>query len=184
MPVTETVKRIHFQGITSGGLTTLPDGGWVFVDPRSYSVFVFDEVDRLRKVWRGTNPRFRAPNWSAYTPVHDASGRQEFSRWELAQSLVKRPVILGNGLVAVVIGLPDGLLRQRHELDLYTLSGEPVAIGLPLPGVVAGRLIVADADDDRLVLVGQETWEPSAKTIVWQIEVPQVEIPPKVEIPQ
>lgn len=177
MPMQETIKRVHFQGITSGGLAALPDGGWVFVDPRSYSVFVFDELDRLRKVWRGTNPRFRTPNWNAYTPVHDASGRQEYSRWELAQSLVKRPVIVGNDLVAVVIGLPDGVLRQRHELDLYRLSGEPVAIGLPLPGVIAGRLITADADNDRLVLVGQETWEPSAKTIVWQVEVPNLERP-------
>ncbi len=171
MPMQETVKRIHFQGITSGGLAALPDGGWVFVDPRSYSVFVFDYRDRLTRVWRGTNPRFRAPNFDAYTPVHDASGRQDFSRWQLAQPLVKRPVILGDELVAFVIGLPDGPLRQRHELDVYRLGGEPVAVGIPIPEVVAGRLVVADSDSDRMVLVGQETWEPSATTHVWEVDV-------------
>jgi hypothetical protein len=140
-------------------------------------VFVFDEHDRLKKVWRGTNPKFRPPHWDAYTPIHDPSGLREYARWELAQSLVKRPVMLGDDLVGVVIGLPDGPLRQRHELDLYHLSGEPVAIGLPLPGVVAGRLIAADADNDRLILVGQETWEPSSKTIVWQVDVSNAEVP-------
>ena len=177
MPMPETIKRIHFQGITSGGLAALPDGGWVFVDPRSYSVFVFDDHDRLKKVWRGTNLKFRPPNWDAYTPVHDPSGLKEYARWELAQSLVKRPVILGDDLVGVVIGLPDGPLRQRHELDLYRLSGDPVAVGIPLPGVVAGRLIAADADNDRLILVGQETWEPSSKTTVWQVDVSNAEVP-------
>jgi hypothetical protein len=171
MPMPEIVKRIHFQGITSGGLTALPNGGWVFVDPRSYSVFVFDERDRLTKVWRGANPRFRPPNWDAYTPVHDPSGLKDYSRWELAQSLVKRPVAVGKDVIAVVVGLPDGPLRQKHELDLYTVSG------LPIPGVVSGRLIAADTDDSRLVLVGQETWEPSARTIVWEVEVPKLESP-------
>ena len=75
-----------------------------------------------------------------------------------------------------MVGLPDGPLRQKHELDLYRLSGEPLAVGLPIPGVVSGRLITADTDDGRLVLVGQETWEPSARTIVWEVEVPKVEI--------
>ena len=175
MPMQEVVKRIHFQGITSGGLAALPDGGWIFVDPRSYSVFIFDERDRLKRVWRGTNPRFRAPNFDAYTPVHDASGRQDYSRWELAQPLVKRPLVVGNDLIAFVIGLPDGPLRQRHELDLYRLTGDPVAIGLPLPGVIAGRLIAADSDAGRIVLVGQETWEPSARTVVWQVDPVAVE---------
>jgi hypothetical protein len=175
MPVPETVKRIHFQGITTGGLAALPDGGWVFVDPRSYSVFVFDDRDRLTKVWRGINPGFRAPNWGAYTPVHDASGLETYSRWQLAQPQVKRPVVLGDDLLAFVVGLPDGPLRQRHELDIYRLSGEPVAVGLPIEGVTVGRLIIADAGFDRLVLVGQQTWEPSAPTIVWQVDVPTVE---------
>jgi len=175
MPMPETVKRIHFQGITAGGLAALPDGGWVFVDPRSYSVFVFDSRDRLTKAWRGTNPRFRAPNWGAYTPVHDDSGRQKYSRWQLAQPLVKRPVPLGDDLLAFVVGLPDGPLIQRHELDIYRTNGEPVAVGLPIDGVQAGRLIIADAGAGRLVLVGQQSWEPSAKTTVWQVEVPKVE---------
>ena len=174
MAMQEVVKRIHFQGITSGGLAALPDGGWVFVDPRSYSVFIFDDRDRLKRVWRGTNPRFRAPNFDAYTPVHDASGRQEYSRWELAQPLVKRPLVLEGELVAFVVGLPDGPLRQRHELDVYKLTGEPVAVGLALPGVVAGRLIAADSDHSRIVLVGQETWEPSARTMVWQVDAQRV----------
>jgi hypothetical protein len=175
MPMTEVVKRIHFQGITSGGLAGLPDGGWVFVDPRSYSVFVFDERDRLKRVWRGTNPRFRAPNFDAYTPVHDASGRQDFSRWELAQPLVKRPLVLGDDLVAFVVGLPEGPLRQRHELDLYRLSGDPVAVGLAIPGVTAGRLIAADSEAGRIILVGQDSWEPSAATSIWEVAVPQAE---------
>jgi hypothetical protein len=175
MPIAETIKRIHFQGIITGGLAALPDGGWVFVDPRSYSVYVFDNRDRLTKAWRGTNPRFRAPNWAASPPVHDPSGREAYSRWQLSQPLVKRPVVLGDDLLAFVVGLPDGSLRQRHELDIYRLSGEPVAIGLPIPGVTAGRLVTADADNRRLVLVGQETWKPSATTTVWQVELPDVE---------
>jgi hypothetical protein len=87
---------------------------------------------------------------------------------------VKRPVVIGEDLLAIVVGLPDGPLRQRHELDLYRLSGEPIAVGLPIPGVEAGRLVTADADNDRLVLVGQKTWEPSAPTTVWSVEVPAV----------
>ncbi len=149
--------------------------GGSFVDPRSYSVYVFDSRDRLTKAWRGINPRFRAPNWAAAPEVHDASGREGYSRWQLSQPLVKRPVVLGEDLLAFVVGIPDGTLQQRHELDLYRLSGEPVAIGLPIPGVQAGRLVAADADNGRLVLIGQETWEPSAKTTVWQVEVPKVE---------
>jgi len=175
MPVPEIVKRIHFQGTTSGGLAALPDGGWVFVDPRSYSVYIFDSRDRLKKAWRGANPSFRAPNWAASPEVHDDSGRPRYNRWHLSQPLVKRPVVLGEDLVAFVVGLPDGPLRQRHELDLYRLSGEPVAVGLKIPGVQAGRLVAADAEAGRIVLVGQETWEPSAKTTVWQVEVPPVE---------
>jgi hypothetical protein len=174
MPLAETVKRIHFQGIITGGLAALSDGGWVFVDPRSYSVYVFDNRDRLTKAWRGTNPRFRAPNWAASPPVHDPSGREAYSRWQLSQPLVKRPVVLGDDLLAFVIGLPDGTLSQRHELDIYRLSGEPVAIGLPITGVTAGRLVIADADNHRIVLVSQETWEPSASTTVWQVDVPMV----------
>ena len=175
MPVLETVKRIHFQGITTGGLAELPDGGWAFVDPRSYSVFVFDKNDRLTKAWRGTNPRFRAPNWGASPEVHDDSGRQRYSQWQLAQPLVKRPVPLGDDLLAFVIGLPDGPLLQRHELDIYRTNGDPIAVGLPIDGVRAGRLIIADAGAGRLVLVGQQTWEPSAMTTVWQVEVPTIE---------
>ena len=175
MPVPETVKRIHFQGITTGGLAALPDGGWAFVDPRSYAVFVFDSNDRLTKAWRGTNPRFRAPNWGASPEVHDDSGRQTYSRWQLSQPLVKRPVPLGNDLLAFVVGLPDGPLLQRHELDIYKTTGEPVAVGVPIDGVRAGRLIIADAGAGRLVLVGQQTWEPSAPTTVWQVDVATVE---------
>jgi hypothetical protein len=174
MPMAETIKRIHFQGIIAGGLAALPDGGWVFVDPRSYSVYVFDNRDRLTKAWRGTNPRFRAPNWAASPPVHDPSGREAYSRWQLSQPLVKRPVVLGDDLLAFVVGLPDGTLSQRHELDIYRLSGEPVAIGLPITGVRAGRLVTADADNQRIVLVGQGSWKPSASTTIWQVEVPTV----------
>jgi hypothetical protein len=175
MPMPEMVKRVQFQGIINGGLAALPDGGWVFVDPLNFSVFVFDNRDRLKKAWRGANPSFRAPNWAAAPEVHDDSGRQRYSRWQLSQPLVKRPVVLEEDLLAFVVGLPDGPLLQRHELDLYRISGEPVALGLKIPGVQAGRLVIADADAGRVVLVGQETWEPSAKTIVWQVDVPDVE---------
>ncbi len=176
MPIPEIVKRIHFQGVTTGGLAELPNGGWVFVDPRSYSVFVFDANDRLTKAWRGTNPLFRAPNWGASPPVSDDSGRQAYSRWQLAQPQVKRPVPLGEDLLAFVVGVPDGPMRQRHELDIYKTSGEPVAVGLSIDGVQSGRLIIADAGAGRLVLVGQETWEPSAATTVWQVEVPHLSV--------
>ena len=106
--------------------------------------------------------------------VHDDSGRQAYSRWQLAQPLVKRPVPLGEDLLAVVIGIPDGPLLQRHELDIYRTNGEPVVVGLSIDGVRAGRLIIADAGAGRLVLVGQQTWEPSAPTTVWQVDVPKV----------
>ena len=174
MPAQEIVKRIHFHGPSAGGLGTLADGGWAFVDPRSYAVFIFDKRDRLVRAWHGANPSFRSPNWSAYTIVHDDSGRRQFYRWQLAQPLVKRPVVLGDDLMGIVVGLPDGALRQRHVLDLYRLNGEPVALGVPIPGVTAGRLIVADADDRRLVLVGQKSWAPSAATTVWEVKVPEL----------
>jgi hypothetical protein len=48
---------------------------------------------------------------------------------------------------------------------------------VPITGVEAGRLVAADADADRLMLLGQETWEPSARTIVWNVDVPSVEQP-------
>ena len=60
------------------------------------------------------------------------------------------------------------------KADIYTIGGDPVAVGLPIEGVRAGRLIIADAGAGRLVLVGQQSWEPSAPTTVWQVEVPEV----------
>ena len=174
MPIPEVVKRIQFNGPTVGGLGALADGGWVFVDPHSYSVFVFDDRDRLKGAWRGANKNFRAPNWSAYEPVHDSSARERYYRWCLAQPQVKRPVILGDDLLGIVVGLPDGTLQQRHVLDLYKLDGKPVALGIPIPGVEAARLVVADAGPGRLVLIGQESWEPSSPTLVWEVEAPQI----------
>ncbi len=177
MPIPEIVKRIQFNGPTVGGLGALAGGGWAFVDPRSYSVFVFDDRDRLQKAWRGTNPSFRAPNWGAYEPVHDSSAREQYYRWYLAQPQVKRPVALADDLLGIVVGIPDGTMRQRHVLDLYKLDGEPVEIGIPIPGVEAARLVVADAEPGRLVLVGQESWDLSSPTIVWEVEVPHVGSP-------
>lgn len=171
MAIPEIAKRIHFQGPTAGGVERLPDGGWLYVDPQSYGVFVFDRSDRLVKAWRGANPRYRSPNFAAYEPVHDASGREAFSRWSLAQPQVKRPVVLADDLVAFVVGIPDGELKQRHELDLYRLDGSPVAVGIDLPDIVAGRSVVADAGPGRLVVVGQETWEPGSKTVAWRVTV-------------
>ena len=171
MAVPEIAKRIHFCGPTAGGVERLPDGGWLYVDPRSYGVFVFDRSDRLVRAWRGTNPRFRPPNFSVYEPVHDASGREYYSRWSLAQTQVKRPVALGEDLIGIVVGIPDGDLKQRHELDLYRLDGEPVATGLTLPGVEAGRTVVADAGPGRIVIVGQSSWQPGSTTVAWRVTV-------------
>jgi hypothetical protein len=175
MSVPEMVKRVKFQGIINGGLAALPDGGWVFVDSLSYSVYVFDNRDRLKKAWRGATPSSPPPTGAAAPGVHHAAGLPRYPRGPLTPPRDTRPVVLGEDLLAFVVGLPDGPLRQRHELDLYRMSGEPVALGLKIPGVQAGRLVAADADAGRIVLVGQETWEPSAKTTVWQADVPDVE---------
>jgi len=175
MAIPEIAKRIHFSGPTAGGVDRLSDGGWIYVDPRSYGVFVFDERDRLVRAWRGANPRFRPPNFAVYELVHDASGRESFSRWNLAQTQVKRPVALGDDLVGIVVGIPDGEFKQRHELDLYRLDGEPVATGLALPGIEGGRMIVADAGPGRLVVVGQSSWEPGSDTTAWQVTVTGIE---------
>jgi hypothetical protein len=169
MAIPEIAKRIQFAGPTAGGVGGLPDGGWLYVDPLSYGVFVFDRTDRLVRAWRGTNPRFRPPNFTAYEPVHDDSGRERFSRWNLAQPLIKRPVALGEDLVGIVLGIPDGELSQRHELDLYRLDGTPVAVGLALPGIEGGRIVVADADARRLVVVGQQSWRPGSTTLAWKV---------------
>lgn len=171
MSIPEIAKRIHFQGPTAGGVGRLVDGGWLYVDPRSYGVFVFDERDRLVKAWRGTNPRFRPPNFAVYELVHDDSGRESFSRWSLAQTQVKRPVVLGEDLIGIVVGIPKGPFRQRHELDLYRLDGSPVATGLDLPGIEGGRIVVADAGTGRLVVVGQSSWEPGSTTTAWMVQV-------------
>jgi hypothetical protein len=175
MAIPEIAKRIHFSGPTAGGVDRLSDGGWIYVDPRSYGVFVFDERDRLVRAWRGSNPRFRPPNFAVYQLVHDASGRESFSRWSLAQTQVKRPVAMGDDLVGIVVGIPDGEFKQRHELDLYRLDGSPVATGLDLPGIVGGRMIIADAGPGRIVVVGQSSWEPGSDTTAWQVTVTGIE---------
>ena len=167
MAIPEIAKRIHFSGPTAGGVDRLVSGGWLYVDPRSYGVFVFDARDRLVRAWRGTNPRFRPPNFAVYELVHDDSGRESFSRWSLAQTQVKRPVTLGENLVGIVVGIPDGAFQQRHELDLYRLDGSPVATGIDLPGIKGGRIVVADAGLGRLVIVGQSSWEPGSETTAW-----------------
>lgn len=175
MAIPEIAKRIHFAGPTAGGVGRLSDGGWLYVDPLSYGVFVFDRTDRLIRAWRGTNPRFRQPNFSVYEPVHDDSGRERFSRWNLAQTLVKRPVALGENLVGIILGIPDGDLRQRHELDLYRLDGKPVATGIALPGIEGGRIVVADAGPGRLTVVGQQSWKPGSKTTAWNVTLEGLE---------
>ncbi len=175
MAIPEIAKRIHFSGPTAGGVDRLADGGWIYVDPRSYGVFVFDARDRLVRAWRGTNPRFRPPNFTAYELVHDVSGRESFSRWSLAQTQVKRPVTLGDNLVGIVVGIPDGEFNQRHELDLYRLDGTPLATGIDLPGIAGGRIVVADAGEGRLVVVGQASWEPGSATTAWMVDVSGLE---------
>jgi hypothetical protein len=78
---------------------------------------------------------------------------------------------MGDDLVGIVVGIPDGEFKQRHELDLYRLDGSPVATGLDLPGIEGGRIIVADAGPGRIVVVGQSSWEPGSDTTAWQVTV-------------
>ena len=74
-----------------------------------------------------------------------------------------------------VLGIPDGDLQQRHELDIYRLDGSPVATGIKLPGITGGRMVVADAGHGRLVAVGQKTWEPGSETMAWQVSLTGLE---------
>jgi len=168
----ERMRIFQFRAVLSGGVAALPDGGWVAVDPVSYRVFVFDSTDRLIRTFLGTNPRFHPPNLEGFPENWAAQGREAVFRWWLAQPLVKKPVVLDDNRIGVVVGINDGERVQRHELDIYNLDGTAVAVGLEIEGVRAGRVVVAGSEPGRLVLVGQDhNWPPGAKTSVWEVDI-------------
>lgn len=168
----EVVRRVKFMAVMAGGVAVSPGGGFVALDPRSYRVLLFDARDRLVGSWKGRNPRFHPPNLEALPLDRGPDQRDGFFRWHLGQVLVKRPVFLTDDLLAVVIGLPDGPLHQRYEIDLYRPGGDPVAIGLKVRPIPEQRVVVADTDDGSLVLVAQEKlWPPGSPTAVYIVEV-------------
>ena len=170
----EYSKRWIARGTLAGGVTALPDGGWAAVDPFEYRLLLFDERDRLRRTVGGANPDFRSPSIATVPrpQMGDDDSMLELYRWWTAQTLAKRPAVIGDDLIGVVVGLPAEGGTQRHELDLYRLDGTTVASGIELPGVVAARLIVADAEPGRLVLLGMErNWPRADEMTVWEVGV-------------
>jgi len=167
------IGQFHIRQITQGGVARLPKGGWVAVDPLDYSIRVFDQYDRMVRGFEGRSSHFRKPDIAAYPDGRWNPGeRTAYYAWLQAQTQVKRPVALGGDLIGVVVGVPstDGL--QRHELDVYRLDGSVVAVGVPIPELEVGRLIVADAEPGRLVVLTQETsWPFGAPTMVWEVEI-------------
>ncbi len=170
----ERIGRVGARITLAGGVAALPGGRWAAVDPLDPRLLVFDERDRLVASTTIAHPDVRAPDASTLEPPtqgDDASHRQMY-RWFTSQTLVKRPAVVGDDLIGVVVGLPAEGGTQRHELDLYRLDGTIVASGIELPGVVAARLIVADAEPGRLVLLGMErNWPRADEMTVWEVEV-------------
>jgi len=167
------LARFHVRQITQGGVDDLAGGGWVAVDPLDYTVRVYDEHDRMVRGFAGRNPHFKKPDIAAYP--HDRWGpedRRPYFAWLQAQTQVKRPVALGRNLIGIVVGIPSNDQQQRHELDVYRVDGSIVAVGVPIPGLDARRLIVADAEPGRLVALTQATsWPFGAQATVWEIEI-------------
>ena len=170
----ELIPRAGARLTLAGGVAALPGDGWTAVDPLDPRLLVFDERDRLVASPAIAHPDVRAPDPSTLEPPtqgDDASHRQMY-RWFTSQTLVKRPVVVGDDLIGVVLGLPAEGGTQRHELDLYRFDGTTVASGIELPGVVAARLIVADAEPGRLVLLGMErNWPRADEMTVWEVGV-------------
>lgn len=168
----EQVRTFQFRAVMTGGVAALPGGGWVAVDPISYRIFVFDSSDRLVRTFLGSNPSFRSPNLDGFPENWAAQEREAVFRWFLSQPLVKRPVILNGNRIGIVIGIPNGEGTQRHELDIYSLDGSAVAIGLEIEGMRVGRTVVADAEPGRLVVVTQDrNWPAGSRTVVWEVSV-------------
>lgn len=169
----DVARRVKFMAVVAGGVTAAPGGGSIAIDPLSYRVLVLDHHDRLVASWKGANPRYHPPNLDAMPTGYRPDQRDAYFRWHLAQVLVKRPVFLADDLIAIVVGLPDGPLHQRYEVDLYRPDGETVATGLRIPPIPEQRVVVADTDDGRLMLMAQEKlWPPGSSTAVYIVDVP------------
>ena len=68
------------------------------------------------------------------------------------------------------------LLAMTIGVKLYLTKERILAWVIPpLEKQLHRQVAIADAGAGRLVLVGQQTWEPSATTTVWQVELPPVE---------
>lgn len=171
--VARRLAEFHLRQITQGGVCALPGGGWVAVDPLDYTVRVFDARDRQVMGFAGRNAEFRSPDIAAYP--HGAWGpddRTAYFAWLQAQCQVKRPVALGEDLFAIVVGIPAQGGRQRHELDVYRKDGTTVATSVPIGGLEVGRLVVADSEPGRLVVLTQErSWPFGAPARVWEVDV-------------
>jgi hypothetical protein len=168
----QLLGEFHVRQITQGGVCRIEAGGWVAVDPLSYSIRVFDQYDRLVKAFHGSSSAFRRPDVDGYPHGRwDPTDRSAYFAWLEAQCQVKRPVDLGNGMIGVVLSIPD---RGGHRLmlDVYRLDGTKVAVAVPIPRVKAPRVIVADAEAGRLVLLSQrQSWPFAAQVSVWEVEV-------------
>lgn len=170
----ELIARVGARVTLAGGAVELPGEGWAAVDPVDPRLLVFDGRGLLIASARISNPAVRPPDLSSLQPPSpgDDDSHREMYRWFAAQTLAKRPAVVGDDLIGVVVGIPTEGETQRHELDLYRFDGTPVASGIELPGVVAARLIVADAEPGRLVLLGMErNWPRADEMTVWEVEV-------------
>lgn len=178
-PMTRHLGEFHIRQITQGGICRLPDGGWVAVDPLDYTIRVFDSRDRQVTGFQGRNRHFRKPDIAAYPDGEwDPGDRAAYFNWLQAQCQVKKPVALGGDLIGILVGIPSAGGRQRHELDVYRTNGTPVATSVPIAGLDVGRLVVADAEPGRLVVLTQErSWPFGAPARVWEVEISGLAIP-------
>jgi len=165
-------RRLVFSWITAGGLAPTPDGGFLLLDPVRGIVLRYDRRSRLSGSWPLANPEWHPPDLDAIPQEADATNRGPFFRWYRAQAVASRPAVLEDGTVAVVVGTPAPGGRVEWTLDLYRMDGTPRALGLALPGIGEHRVIVADADGGRLVLVAQaQDWPMGSPTSVVEVEL-------------
>ena len=175
-PVVDIARHLgefHVRQLTQGGLCRLENGGWVAVDPLDYTVRIFDASDRQVGAFNGINSAFRKPDITAYPHNNWGPGdRSSYFAWLEAQCQVKRPVSLGADLIGVVVGIPDPRGGQHVVLDVYRLDGTAIANAAPIPGIRAPRIVVADADAGRLVLLSQDrNWPFGAPATLWEVTV-------------